>query len=153
MVNLFVDLDGVKFDFDGGFRSMFGQDWDDTRQTEMWSLVNSRDDFWSSLPLLSDAMHLWDFVKNHNPTFLTGCPSSGVDMADKGKRQAVLTHFGEIPVITCRSKDKQLHMIEKGDILIDDRHSNCKRWTKAGGISILHRSAKSTIKALNAHGL
>jgi hypothetical protein len=36
------------------------------------------------------------------------------------------------------SKDKYVHC-HAGDVLIDDRTSNCEEWRAAGGIAIQHR--------------
>jgi 5'(3')-deoxyribonucleotidase len=155
--HVFVDLDGVVADFDGYFKRHHGMLPHDVQKAhrgddaEMWRMVKSIPNFWFELPLMPGARDLWRVVEPYHPIILTGCPRAddgdGIDSkAVVGKRKWVAHHFGaSVPVITCRSKDKPLHMISKGDILIDDRPWNIKKWQKAGGSVVLFRNAAQAI--------
>lgn len=149
-MQIFCDVDGVKADFERGYEERFGHSCVGLDDDILWLNVNATDDFWTTLPLMSDWHILWNFIKDYNPIFLTGCPSSGYDMAVAGKREYILKHTGEIPVITCLSKNKQHHMFSRGDILIDDMKKNIKRWEAAGGVGILHKNAEDTIEQLKS---
>ena len=149
MAQLFCDLDGVLVDFEGGFAINHGFAHDSVPEGVMWKHIREHARHWHDLPKMSDAQILWDFIKDKNPIILTGCPATGYDHADLGKRFWCSTNLHpELPVITCRSKDKQLHMVQPGDILIDDLVKNIKRWEEAGGLGVLHRNAEDTIKQL-----
>lgn len=150
MVHIFCDLDGVQFDFEQGFVLMFGFPHNSVKDGKMWQLINSRPEFWTSLPRMHDAELLWDFIKDYYPTILTGCPpGKGFYQADEGKRKKCNEHFGfHVPVITDLSRNKPLHMKNPGDILIDDMEKNIRRWEDAGGRGVLHTSAESSIEQL-----
>ncbi len=53
----------------------------------------------------------------------------------------VPVHFGPF------SKDKHVHA-QPGDILIDDRPSNIREWSVAGGIGIYHTDIENTLEEL-----
>lgn len=148
--HIFVDLDGVMADFEKGYEIMYGHHPHTKNDRDMWKTINSNPDHWDSLPIMPGAMILWAAIERYNPTVLTGCPSGGYKAAAEGKRGWCARELGVgVPVITCFSRDKQKHMINPGDILIDDMKKNCDRWTEAGGIAIQHTNAVSTIARLN----
>jgi hypothetical protein len=148
-MHIFCDLDGVIVDFEQGFKNRFSITHDSVTEPEMWRHINSADRWWHDLPLMWDAKVLWEFIAPYNPSILTGCPKSGFEAADQGKRELCRRELSEtVEVITCFSRNKPLHMKQPGDILIDDLHKNIKRWNEAGGVGILHRNAYDTIKKL-----
>ena len=149
MTNIFLDLDGVCSDFEGGFLNFFGKEHDSGSVGEMWKTIDSKKDFWISLPETKDFRTLWNYIKQYNITILTGCPSKpAFYVAQKAKKEWVNQRMGNIPVICCLSRFKQNYMTNKNDILIDDKEENCKRWTNSGGRSIFHTSADNTITQL-----
>lgn len=150
----FVDLDGVLANFDAYFEQHHGQTPNAVQKAhngddaEMWRLIGTIPNFWTELPLMPGAPDLWAAVLPYEPIILTGCPRVEYDLAVAGKRTWVAKHFGpEVPVITCRSKDKPQHMLAAGDILIDDRSRNIKKWEKAGGTVIYFKNATQAIAA------
>lgn len=154
MPHIFCDLDGVQVDFEGGFLAQYGFAHNSVPEGSMWKAITRNPNHWERLPQLADASVLWAYISKYEPTILTGCPSSGYKQAVLGKRAWVVQYLGaHVAVITCRSRDKQLHMINPGDILIDDMLKNCKRWREAGGVAIHHTSAEDTIRQLQALGL
>lgn len=135
-----LDNDGVFADFDRHCVDLFGASPNELGEQKLWEKVNEdAHAFWEGIPLMPGALEKWEAFKDYNPTFLTGCPRIGYDVAAAHKRVWLRRHFGDVPVITCLSRDKALHMNAPGDVLLDDRHSNIKRWSKAGGIAILYR--------------
>ena len=108
---------------------------------------------WLELPLMKDAIELWDYVIPHQPTILsaTGHPDFG---AAGQKYLWVATTLGEdVPVIlTEKAREKARHAASNR-ILIDDKPKAINPWIEAGGIGILHTSATNTISQLKSLGV
>jgi len=148
-MHIFCDLDGVLVDFEGGFLQIHGRAHNSVPEGVMWKMIRDKEGHWALLPPMPDAQQLWDFIRPHKPTILTGCPTTGHELAVDGKRLWCLNNLTpDTKVITCLSRNKPQHMLAPGDVLIDDMEKNIKRWTDAGGIGILHTSAAKTIKEL-----
>lgn len=152
---LFLDADGVLFDFNAGYRAIFGEDPGGAvgggDRPDMWERLIARGTFYRDLSPMDDSFDLWNFCKPHNPTILTGVPKE-MPEADPQKRQAIAEWYGpEVPVITCKSKDKSLHM-RPGDYLVDDWEKYANLWRIKGGVFIHHRSAAQSIKQLQFFG-
>lgn len=140
-MRIFVDLDGVLADWEQGVRNKFGSDHTEIKSHVLWPLIGKSKTFWLDIPKISNFDLLWDFVKGFNPTILSGCPKSSFENAKAQKLAWCETHLGDhVEVITCLAKNKQDHLVEEKDILIDDNEQNCERWEKAGGIAILHKN-------------
>jgi hypothetical protein len=148
-MTIFVDLDGTLVDMERGVLEVTGKDIKEHYATNvgaMWKKLAHIPSFFTKLDWMPDGKELWDFVKDHNPTILTGLPI-GKWAAPQKKAWCVNKLGTNIPVITCMSKDKHLYC-SPGDILIDDRESTRKSWEEAGGIFILHTSAEESINQL-----
>lgn len=149
---IFLDCDGVLADFDTYAEQYFGMP---PRQYEaqmgsprFWEELESRGDFYRNLPLMPDAMRLYEGVRHLTPVILTGCPRG--DWAQQQKIDWAAEHFPGVKIITCRSADKRAHA-KRGDVLIDDWHQHRHRWIEMGGIWISHTCARSSLAALWAH--
>jgi 5'(3')-deoxyribonucleotidase len=58
-------------------------------------------------------------------------------------------HVDPHVVVTCTIKGKHKAVFAKpGDVLVDDKKSNCDAWKAAGGISVHHTSMASTLAQL-----
>lgn len=155
-MNLNFDNDGVLADFDRHCKAMFGKYPNELEDVELWRLVNQdREAFWSGIPVKDGAHELFAIGAPFNPTIITGCPRNGdirteiCPVASEHKKKWVATHFGDhIKVITCFSRDKPLHMVQEGDLLVDDMYLNIKRWKKAGGRAIWYQNAEQAISDL-----
>ena len=148
-MRIFVDLDAVLVNFNKGLTDLMGfpvtPDMNIGKRDDIWTKVDEGGaDFWASMDWMPDGRQLWDAIKDKNPTVLSAPsrdPSSRV-----GKKMWVRENLGaNVPVIL--DTDKASHC-EPGDILIDDRQKNTRKWTKADGIAILHKNAVDTIKQL-----
>jgi 5'(3')-deoxyribonucleotidase len=75
-----------------------------------------------------------------NLMFLTAVPrNNDVKWAFYDKVVWASNYFPDIPVMFGPySHDKHVHCLP-GDVLIDDRTSNCTEWRQAGGVAIQHR--------------
>ncbi len=145
---IFCDLDGVLVDFDNHFKNKYGVFTHEISRKELWEKVLSVPNYWADIPPTQDAKYLLDYIKQYDYKILTGLPTIGYDKANIEKRLWVEKHLGKhIEVICCLSKDKQ-KFGTKGDILIDDRVENIKKWQSMGGVGVIHKDAKSTIANL-----
>jgi len=151
MAHLFLDLDGVLADFDAGARKILGMSpaafeaRHDKR--EFWRRLARAKDFYATLPLMPDAMELFEAVKHLEPTILTGLPLGNWAAPQKLKWAA--EHFPGTRIITTMARDKYRHMTGM-DVLVDDRADHRDKWENAGGTFILHKNARDSLKQLAA---
>ncbi len=156
-MKLFLDCDGVLADFDAlatDILGMYPRNFEDQYgQKEFWKRLAMYDGFYEKLPLMSDAMYLWQSVQHLNPTILTGCPRGG--WAEEQKQRWAVKMFGsDVHMITCRSRDKRVHMHEaKHNILIDDWPEYKHLWEEREGTFILHTSANDSLNQLITMGV
>ena len=146
---LFLDCDGVLADFDVLANQIYGkpphQAEDEIGSSRFWHQLRSHPDFYGTLPLMPDALQLFEAVRHLKPVILTGCPQG--DWAQPQKLRWAAKHFPGTPIITCRSAEKRVHM-RPGDVLVDDFLRYKHLWEEAGGVFIHHTSAASTIARL-----
>lgn len=154
---LFVDLDGVLADFEHGFFLVTGMTTRLYTQRHgtpaFWRVIRTNRDFFRNLRPMPDGPDLWRAIRHLGPTILTGThPGTGEQGYPQQKRDWCARYLGDtVPVITCMSADKPLHMGVPGAMLIDDRDKNCLEWSDAGGRAIQHVSALGTLQKLVAY--
>ena len=160
---IYVDLDGVLADFVKGVQGLIDGYDDEVYSSsakyrkEMWAAVNKYrkegGQLWAELDTMPDAYELWDYVKHYNPEILTatGNPEYG---SGEQKLEWFPTNFDTNTKINLvrKSADKA-QFAAANHILIDDMTKSINPWKAAGGIGILHTSAKDTIKQLKELGL
>ena len=146
---LYLDCDGVLADFDKGATAVLGKH---PRAFEkahglgrFWAKLASAPDFYFSLPLMPDAMELYEAVKHLDPTILTGLPR-GNWAADQKVRWAA-KHFPGVRIITTMARDKRDHA-KDGDVLVDDQLRHRHLWEEVGGVFVHHKNAAETLRAL-----
>ena len=152
---LFLDCDGVLADFDTAAERLFHMG---PREAEarlgtkaFWSRLRNHKDFYSHLPLMHDAMRLFDAVAHLDPIILTGCPMGG--WAEQQKVDWAARHFPGVKIITCRSREKCQFLQNPGDILVDDYLKFQHLWEEAGGVFVHHHSAQQSLERLAELGL
>ncbi|RIX29372.1 hypothetical protein D3M59_08765 [Sphingomonas edaphi] len=150
MPNLFLDCDGVLADFDSGARAVLGglspkQFEARHSKREFWRRLANTKDFYARLPLLPDAMELFEAVKHLHPTILTGLPLG--TWAAPQKVAWAEEYFPRTPIITCMARDKYRYM-DPGDVLVDDREDHRAKWEDAGGVFIHHKNAQTSLTEL-----
>ena len=150
--HVFLDCDGVLADFDTYAEGYFGMNPREYEKrmgsAKFWEQLEGKGDFYRNLPLMPDAMALFEGVKHLHPTILTGCPRG--DWAQGQKVAWAAEHFPGVPIITCRSADKRDYA-KPGDVIIDDWPQHRHRWIEMGGVFIVHHDAASSLAALFAH--
>ena len=153
-MQLFLDCDGVLADFDTYAEKIFGlpsrQHEAEVGQKRFWADLRTHEGFYEKLPLMPDARELFEAVEHLNPVILTGLPLG--DWAEPQKRAWGAKHFPHTTMICCMSKDKRNHM-QPGDVLVDDWPKYRKIWEEAGGVFVLHTSAKDSIEQLKILGV
>ena len=152
MRQLYLDCDGVLADFDTGAAAILGMHPRAYQKKRgpgrFWAKLATAPDFYFSLPLLPDAMRLYEAVKHLNPVILTGLPGGGW-AADQKVRWAA-RHFPGVRIITTMARDKRDHA-RPGDVLVDDQDRHRARWEEAGGIFIHHKNVDETLTELKRY--
>lgn len=153
-MQLYLDCDGVLADFDKGATDLLGMP---PRAYEkrrgigaFWRELTRHPDFYGTLPLMPDAMELFEAVRHLDPVILTGLPRG--KWAAPQKVRWAAEHFPGTKILTVMAVDKRNHA-QEGDILVDDQLKHAHLWQDAGGIFVHHKSARSTIEALRALGI
>ena len=147
---LYLDCDGVLADFDKGATAVLGLA---PRAFEkrhgigrFWQKLATAPDFYFGLPLMDDAMELFEAVRHLDPVILTGLPR-GNWAADQKVRWAA-RYFPGTRIITTMARDKRDHA-QEGDVLVDDQLKHRHLWEEVGGIFIHHRSVDESLEQLS----
>jgi FMN phosphatase YigB (HAD superfamily) len=145
---IYCDMDGVLVDFNDGYFKLTGHKLDGTYRTDerFWDPINEAGyDFWINLKWMPDGRKLWSHIEKFNPELLSAPsrqPDSRVAKHDWVKRELPGVH------LILRSAKNKKEFASPTSILIDDREDNINDWIGAGGIGILHKSTKDTIRQL-----
>lgn len=149
-MNIYLDMDDVVADWMGAARAMVHRSWEygERIPDKDWNKIKARERFYRDLPVKDGAYDLVNYCQTavaqglaDRLTFLTAIPHDDtIQYAVNDKVWWAHEHFPLIPVfIGPYSFDKYKHC-RPGDILIDDRHSNCAEWRAAGGHSHEYRT-------------
>ncbi|MCK9415409.1 hypothetical protein M0Q97_01975 [Candidatus Dojkabacteria bacterium] len=163
-IKIYVDLDGVLTNFNQGVKNGFlnkhnkendtninsGWEYEERYGSEeFWKEVKKLGlEFWSNMPWTSDGRSLWNFIKKYPNVEILSKPSKD-KLSREGKKIWCKRELGEDVKINL-SYDKK-EFADSNCILIDDLEKNIKEWFKAGGIGILHKNTKDTIKKLKRY--
>ena len=149
---LYLDCDGVLADFDKGATAVLGMKPKAFEKRHglgrFWQKLARSPDFYFGLPLLPDAMDLFEAVRHLDPIILTGLPM-GNWAADQKVRWAA-KHFPGTRIITTMARDKRNHA-KHGDVLVDDQLKHAHLWEEAGGIFVHHSDAATTLRKLEPY--
>lgn len=153
MYCLFVDLDGVLVDFDGGVERITGKRPHELEPRAMWPRLAGTPGFYDNLDWLEDGKRLWRSVQGLHPTILTGLPMG--TWAEPQKRSWCRRELGDTPVETCMSRQKasrarELSPERSTPVLIDDRDKLRDAWEKMGGVFIHHTDVSDSLAALSS---
>jgi 5'(3')-deoxyribonucleotidase len=142
-MNIYLDMDDVVADWQGHVESMLDYKFakDDRLPDNKWRQLKDNQRLYSELPLRAGAVELVEWVTAYADRtgayvfFLSAIPR-GNDMpwAPQDKVFWAQRYFPRIPVfLGPYAHEKKMHCRSPGDILIDDRLSNCEEWIAAGG--------------------
>jgi 5'(3')-deoxyribonucleotidase len=151
MPTIYLDMDGVLADFNTAARKHFNASREEQAAAdaagrwskERWATIRNQKHFYRDLPPMPQADNLLELARRFRDELgwelriLTAIPHNN-DMPEVFQDKFdwvqeycvdIRVHFGPY------SRDKQYHA-EPGDILVDDRASNCAEWRQAGGIAV-----------------
>ena len=152
---IFVDMDGVLCDFLRGCETYLGHPLtnDDKGHTEYdlrkQELTDKR--LFANLPPMVDMYDLLGYIKHCETPWeiLTAAGVVNRELVVYDKNEWIKRYVDPSVVVTCTmSGSQKAAFAYEGSVLIDDRKKNIDAWESAGGIGILHTSAKETIEAL-----
>lgn len=147
MKTVYLDMDDVIADFKSyAIRVLRKKSNEEKWPHEDWVRLKDNPRLYRDLDKTVEADQLVSFCqqlcseRNWNLMFLTAVPKGNdVYWAFYDKVHWANKYYPDIPVMFGPySKDKQVHC-RPGDVLIDDRTSNCDEWRAVGGIAIQHR--------------
>jgi len=147
---IYLDMDDVVADWMQAARDIVKRNWNygERIPDQDWDKVKAKQRFYRDLPVKPGAHELVQFCRDavgrgqaDGMAFLTALPHDySVQWAATDKVFWAHRHFEGIPVFFGPfSFDKYRHC-KPGDILIDDRTSNCEEWTNAGGQAHIYRN-------------
>jgi len=147
---IYLDMDDVVADWMPAARAIVNRNWEygERIPAEDWDKVKAKQRFYRDLPIKPGAHDLVQYCRDavsrgqaDGLAFLTALPhDDAVQFAAQDKVWWAHERFEGIPVFFGPySFDKYKHC-KPGDILIDDRHSNCSEWRSAGGHAHEYRS-------------
>jgi hypothetical protein len=140
----YLDMDGVVADWESAAALFFGRPIrlnGATNTVKEWDTIKTQHRFYRTLPLMPRVDELVALARQYrdalgwNLLFLTAVPKNDdMPWAFYDKVLWAQERFPDIPVhFGPHSWDKQKHC-KMGDILVDDRASNCREWVSAGGV-------------------
>lgn len=143
-------MDDVVADWKAVAISLVGN-WDKEKQERIpdnqWEKLRQHQRIYRNLPVRPGAQQLISWLttycrnkENHSLYFLTAVPKGNdVPWAFNDKVLWAQDHFPEIPVFFGPYSVDKAHRCMSGDILIDDRLSNCSAWRAHGGIAYQYK--------------
>ncbi len=147
---IYLDMDDVVADWHGAAQIILKRKWDahgERIPQDEWNKIKEESRFYRNLPFKKDAFKLYGYCKDlvyegkaDGLRFLTALPHDySMPYAAQDKVWWADEYFKGTPVFFGPySHDKWRHC-KPGDILIDDRYSNCSEWTSAGGLAHVYR--------------
>ena len=148
-MKIYLDMDDVVADWMVTARAIVNRNWEygERIPDTDWDKVKAKTRFYRDLPIKPGAHELVEYCQDllskgqiKDLNFLTALPHDySVPFASYDKVLWAFERFPGIPVLFGPfSHDKWRHC-EPGDILIDDRTSNCEEWVRAGGRAHVYR--------------
>lgn len=151
-----LDMDGVLADFEGKVLEVFGKTPSEIPSRELWANISRYDKevepFFETLPMLPDAKELIRFVDENFAEWniLTASGYTPKNVAEQKKAWASKVISPLVDVIVVRKSEEKAQHASKNAVLVDDRMKSIGPWRAAGGIGVLHTSAKQSIMELQA---
>lgn len=161
---LYLDMDGVLVDFEGGFKRMSGG-----MNLKQFAQANSDQaarnqyleagmTFWTGLDWIQGGKELWDasirlFDRVAILSSAGTTDEAKAEVVEMGKRTWLKKNIPSLMperIFIVRGKHRKQEFAAKNSILVDDIGVTIKQWNQAGGFGILHNSAhyKKTVEDL-----
>jgi 5'(3')-deoxyribonucleotidase len=157
MPTIYLDMDGVLADFNTAARTFFNASREEQAAAdaagrwpkERWATIRECTHFYRTLPKMPQADELVALARRFRDELdwdlkiLTAIPQNN-DMheAFQDKFEWIQEYYPDIKMhFGPYSQDKQFHA-RPGDILVDDRTSNCTEWAAAHGTAVKVNSGR-----------
>ena len=148
-MNIYLDMDDVVADWMGYARAYLKRpEWSmgTMLPDQEWRRLKDDHRMYSKLPLKEGAYDLVDWCRTFTKEngwglyFLSAIPH-GNDMpwAVQDKVFWGQEYFPDIPVFLGPYSHQKFMHCKPGDVLIDDRRSNCEEWERAGGRAHMYK--------------
>ena len=155
---LYIDMDGVVADFNGFASTVLHEPVDFATEKwtpEQWEKLRNHPCLYKYLPKTPQADEVIALARRFRKELgwevymLTAVPKANdVPDAFSDKIHWMLRHYPDIAVrFGPFAKNKKDHC-EPGDVLFDDRPSNCEEWRQSGGRAILAKDADRALEEL-----
>jgi hypothetical protein len=153
-VHIFCDMDGVLCNWEEHFFQYIGKRYTEFERPENFKVSASLPiSWWTDMPWMDDGIELLEHIKDFDNLYILSSPCQ--DKTNKsiiGKtlwlQQMGFLHFIPEDRIILRN-DKHKEVREEGlSILIDDTQKKIDAWRQAGGVGILHKNTKDSIREL-----
>lgn len=160
MPKVYLDMDGVVADWHQAAQEFLDLRWaehGDRIPRDQWNRIKAHSRFYLDLPVKDGAVELVKRCqqllaeeKIESLQFLSALPQQNdMPYAAQDKVWWAHRHFPGIPVfLGPYSHDKWRHC-QPGDILIDDRYSNCEEWQGVQGLAYRYDNWPNCEKWLN----
>lgn len=156
--DIFLDSDGCVVDFSGYCLDKYGKlpdNLDRNEKKKFWGWVQWHDQnvepFFRSMPKMADADELIEYLmpRYRSVKILT---AGGFTPKNVGQQKIdwYAEHYPSLEVVVVNKSLDKAKYAAPDAILIDDRTKSTYPWEQAGGIAILHRNAKDTIRQLES---
>ncbi|MBP3195035.1 MAG: hypothetical protein J6M05_05160 [Cardiobacteriaceae bacterium] len=158
---IYIDLDGVLADFDGGVLKFCGYklpDYNLPREKvfneKLWQDLSQVPNFYRKLELILGAKELFNFAveKFGNKVEILSAiprPEKNILNATEDKIAWCREYLSaDIKVNLCYREEKQAFCLGKEYFLIDDLKRNIQEWENSGGTGILFINPEQTISQL-----
>jgi 5'-nucleotidase len=154
---IFLDLDGVMFDFERHYEELFGHYCHSVSDDQMWTNIHKHPTFFLDLPIFPGATELFRELNSYRVGYpidlivCTACPRTDYQRIALQKKEAFAREFSnDVHVLPMRGgKNKFLFAKAKGDILIDDFEKNILPWREHVGPGIIHKNADDTMSEIS----
>ena len=160
---IYCDMDGVLADFKTAAVKVNGMSinkWMNIPSSQQkWERIKNNSTFWHNLPWMPGGQALWRSIEKHNPHILSPYVEETYDPnCIPGKtawlrKNARITDKSRINLVRRREKKNFATKGGQKNILIDDYEKNVKEFINAGGMGIVHKDYRNTIRSLKLLGI
>ncbi len=154
-LTIYLDMDDVVADWMGYARNYLRKpqwDWGQMLPDTEWRRLKDDQRMYSKLPLKEGAYDLVDWCRTYckendaDLRFLSAIPhNNDMPWAVQDKVFWGQEYFPDIPVFLGPYSHQKFMHCKPGDILIDDRRSNCEEWERAGGRAHIYKTWESCL--------
>ena len=145
---LYVDLDGVLVNFEGGVEKLIGGPIHEGNNKKVfWKTIRKMPedevvDFWAGLDWTPDGPDLWRSVVKYEPIILSSPGSSLRELIEKAKTKWIEKNLKPRPKQVIYEREKWVYASPQA-ILIDDMAKQVNPWRENGGIALHHAVGKA----------